>query len=132
MACRCGASRGRSQTTTRSTLPTAQPSAVSRSTTCRKQLHAVDAAIGLVAVGKQLADVAQTGRAEQCVHEGVHRDVGVGVPGEALRVVDLDAAEHQPAAVGEAVRVVAGADPKRLPRPPRRAARRPAAGPPAW
>ena len=51
------------------------------------------------------------GGAEQRVDHRVREHVGVGVPVEPALVGDLDAAEDQPAPVGEAVRVVADADP---------------------
>ena len=50
------------------------------------------------------------GGAEQGVDHGVGEHVGVGVAGEAARVLDLDPAEDQAAALGEAVAVVADPD----------------------
>ena len=52
----------------------------------------------------------RAGRAEQGVDHRVGEDVGVGVAGEAELVLDLDAAEDQRAALGEAVAVVADPD----------------------
>ncbi len=49
-------------------------------------------------------------RAEDRVDHRVGDDVGVGVALEPLRVVDLDPAEDELVAVGEAVGVVADAD----------------------
>ena len=72
------------------------------------------------------------GGAEQGVDHRVGEHVGVGVAGEAALVLDLDPAEDQPAALGEAVAVVADPDahPAHDPRAPRRrAARAGARGP---
>ena len=57
--------------------------------------------------GEKLADVAEPSRAEQCVGEGVHYDVGVGVAGQALLERNLDSAENQLAARFEPMKVVA-------------------------
>ena len=54
----------------------------------------------LVVVGEHRADVAAAAGAEQGVDHRVGEDVGVGVAGEAKLVLDLDAAEDQPAARG--------------------------------
>ena len=57
--------------------------------------------------GKQRADVAEAGGAEQRVDQRVCDHVPVRVPGEPLRGGDLDAAEHEWYAVLERVRVEA-------------------------
>ena len=89
-----------------------------------QQVDRVGVAPALVVVGEERADVAAAGGAEQRVDHRVGEDVGVGVAGEAALVLDLDAAEDEPAALGEAVAVVADADAHRLNsrRPRRRAA----------
>ena len=56
------------------------------------------------------ADVVHAGRAEQRVAERVADDVGVGVAFEAVRVRDLDAAEHERTAGHQPVRVEGRAD----------------------
>ena len=60
-----------------------------------------------IGVGKERADAAGAGGAEDGIGEGMGHDVGVGVPGEALRMRDGDAAEHEAAARREAMGVVA-------------------------
>src|SRR6186997_488 len=65
---------------------------------------------GRIVVGEHLADVAAAVGAEQGVDHRVGEDVGVGVALEPQVVLDLDAAEDQPATGGEAVAVVAEAD----------------------
>ena len=64
----------------------------------------------LVPGGKERADVAEPGRAEQGVDERVGDHVAVGVAGEATRVLDLDAAEDERDALLERMRVEAEAD----------------------
>ena len=85
-----------------------------------------------VGVREEVADVTGGGGSEQCVHHSMHRHVGIGVSGQALRVVDLHSAEDQAPPDGETVSVVAAAYPKRRSRPPRKGSRRQAAGLPAW
>src|ERR1044071_9044414 len=82
-----------------------------------QQVDRVGVAPLLVVVRKQRADVAAAGSAEDRVDHGVGEYVGVGVPGEPARVLDLDAAEDQRASVREGVAVAADADhqPTRLP-----------------
>ena len=79
-----------------------------------QQVDRVGVAPGLVVVGEERADVALAGGAEQGVDHGVGEHVGVGVPGEAARVIDLDPAEDEAAPLGEAVAVVADPDAHRL------------------
>ncbi len=79
-----------------------------------QQVDRVGVAPALVVVGKEGADVAAAGGAEQGVDHGVGEHVGVGVAGEAARVLDLDPAEDQAAPRGEAVAVVADPDAHRL------------------
>src|SRR6478672_7439072 len=82
----------------------------------------------LVVVGEHRADVAAAGGAEDGVDHGVDEDVRVGVAGEAAGMVDLDPAQNQAPALGEAVAVIADADhglqPTRLPSGARRRCRR--------
>ena len=75
-----------------------------------QQVDRVGVAPALVVVGEERADVADAGGAEQRVDHGVGEDVSVGVALEAALVLDLDPAEDQPAAGGEAVAVVADPD----------------------
>src|SRR5215203_2746279 len=64
----------------------------------------------LVGVGKVLADVAEAGRSEQRVDDGVGQDVGVAVAGEpGFGLLDLHAAEDQAATGRQAVGVEADA-----------------------
>ena len=79
-----------------------------------QQVDRVGVAPALVVVGEEGADVAAAGGAEQGVDHRVGEHVGVGVAGEAARVLDLDPAEDEPAALGEAVAVVADPDAHRL------------------
>ena len=80
-----------------STLTTRSPRSASSATTAAQQRERVGAAPALVGVGEVLADVAEARGAEQRVDHGVREHVGVGVPVEAALVLDLDAAEDQPA-----------------------------------
>ena len=75
-----------------------------------QQVDRVGVAPALLVVGEERADVAAAGGAEQGVDHRVGEDVGVGVPGEAALVLDLDPAEDQAAALREAVAVVADPD----------------------
>ena len=50
-------------------------------------------------------------RTEKRVHERVEKDVAVGVANEARVVRDVRPAEHQPAAGGETVNIVADSRP---------------------
>ena len=70
-----------------------------------QQVEAVGAAEALVARREQRADVAEPGSAEQRVDQRVREHVAVGVAGEAARMVDRHAAEHERHAVDERVRV---------------------------
>ncbi len=56
------------------------------------------------------ADVAQAGRAEQRVGDGVQQRIGVGMAEQAARVRNLHAAQDQLAALHQRVHVVALAD----------------------
>ena len=47
---------------------------------------------------------------EHRIDDGVHGDIGVGVPVEAARVRDLDASENEPASCGEGVCIETVAD----------------------
>ena len=67
---------------------------------------------GLVLGGKMSTQVAEPTGAEDRVDHRVREDVGVGVPGEAALVRDLDAPEDERAAHREAVAVVADSDPE--------------------
>ena len=58
---------------------------------------------------EMLADVAEAGRAEQRVGDGMEDDVGIAVAGEAAAVRDCDAAEHDRPFAGEGVNVEAHA-----------------------
>ena len=100
-----GGELGRSSTTVASTWSTAQPAAVTRSSTVAQQRHRVGVLPQLVGVREVLADVAEPGRAEQRVDDRVREHVGVGVAREAALAGDLDAAEDQRPPVREAMRV---------------------------
>jgi hypothetical protein len=56
---------------------------------------------------EELADVTQAARSEDRVDHGMREHVGVRVPGEAARVLDLDPAEGQSLVLSESVAVVA-------------------------
>ena len=73
-------------------LPAGRPDQADR---VRQQLDAVGAGQARVVVGEQLADVAEAGRAEQGVGDGVGDGVGVAVAGQAARVGEADAAQHE-------------------------------------
>src|SRR5260221_58363 len=70
----------------------------------------VGVAPALLVVGEEGADVALPGRAEQRVDHRVGEDVSVGVAAQPALVLDLDPAQDQGAALGEAVTVVADSD----------------------
>ena len=84
---------GASITTVTSTLPTSH-SAATRLHHPGEQVGAVGAGVGGVVVGKVGADVAEAGRAEQGVADGVGDRVGVAVAGQAA-ALDGDAAEDK-------------------------------------
>ena len=75
-----------------------------------QQVERVGAVPARVAGGEERADVAEPGRAEHGVGERVRDHVAVGVAGEAARMLDRDAAEHERNAVLERMRVDADAD----------------------
>src|SRR5262249_49354128 len=72
-----------------------------------------DAADRWVAGREEEPDVAQRGRAEDGVRDRVQDGVAVGVAGERRHAGEAHAAEHQLAAVREAMDVVAVADAQR-------------------
>lgn len=49
-----------------------------------------------VGVGEMAANVAQAGRAQQCVGDGVQQGVGIRMAQQANAVRNLDATQHQP------------------------------------
>ena len=69
-------------TTVASTLPISHL-AVTVCTTSRQQPGAVDPGVGRIVIGKVGADVAEAGRAEQGVADGVGHGIGVAVTGQA-------------------------------------------------
>ena len=72
-----------------------------------QELHRVRVLPLRIAIGKQLADVARAGGAEDGVGQRVRDRVGIRVAGQALRVRNGDAAQDERAARDEAVGVVA-------------------------
>ena len=119
--------RGSSPTSTQSALTSRQPAVAHLRVRLGEQHERRDAAEALLARREERADVAEPGRAEQRVDQRVREHVAVGVAGEAARVVELDAAEHERHALLERVRVDADADAevRHAPAPPaaRRASR---------
>ena len=116
----------------RSTATGRQPASASRPTTPRSSsLLAIPAARSLV--GRvDGPEVAEAARAEQRAGDGVERGVAVGVAVEARRGRDLHAAEPEPVARAERVRVGREARPSlrcRLSLARRRSARRPPVSP---
>jgi hypothetical protein len=77
-----------------------------------EQLQRVRVVPALVVGGKERADVAEPGRSEHGVCEGVRDYIAVRVAGEAAREVDRDAAENEAEALLERVRIDAETDPK--------------------
>ena len=63
-----------------------------------------------IGIGIVLADVAEAGGAQQRIADGVQQHIGVGMAIEPFLVLDLDAADHQLAAVDQWVHVEALAD----------------------
>src|ERR687898_2044345 len=72
---------------------------------------AVSVAETLLGGREMLADVAQRGRTEDRVGDGVEQDIGVGMPVQPPIVRDLDPAEDQTPSRREAMSVVADAGP---------------------
>ncbi len=70
-----------------------------------EQDHAVDVLEFGAGVGKVLADVAERGRSEEGVADGVQQYVGVAVPLEAHGVWNLHSADYQFSAADELVYV---------------------------
>jgi hypothetical protein len=75
-----------------------------------EQLHGVRVLPPRVGVGKELADVAGAGGAEDRIGEGVRHRVGIRVPDEAVGVRHGDATEDERAPRDEAMGVVADPD----------------------
>ena len=71
----------------------------------------IPAAIRLVRVGKQLANVAQGGGTEDRIGDRVQQHVGVAVPDQVPVVRHLDAAQQQRSAIRQPMRVVPNSDP---------------------
>ena len=71
-----------------------------------EQIPAVGVLPAGVGVGVGVADVAEAGRAEQGVGDGVQHRVRVRVPDQTLRVRDADPAEDERPTFREAVRIV--------------------------
>ena len=63
-----------------------------------QELEAVGAFPARIGIGKMHADVAESGRAQQCVGDGVRKHVGVGVAFQPKFARDGDAAQDQRAA----------------------------------
>ena len=72
-----------------------------------QQVPAVRVLVRRVTRWELPADVAQSCRAQQRVDDGMQQRVAIAVAEEALVVRDGDAAEHQGAAIDQAVDVVA-------------------------
>ena len=126
------------RSTEQSTLPTDQPAVAHVGGDPAQQLDRVGAGQRRIGVGEALADVAETGRAEQRVGDGVGDGVAVAVPDETGHIGEHAAAEHERPlrVVAEAVDVEALADAEvadRLALTPsaRRASRGPTRGRPA-
>src|ERR1035441_10356465 len=64
-----------------------------------------------IGVGKVLADVAQSARAEQCVDDGMAENIGIGVALGAAVVLDGHTADDQRPAGHEPVAVISDARP---------------------
>jgi hypothetical protein len=75
-----------------------------------EELHGVRVLPLRVGVGKQLADVPRSRRAEDGVGERMGDGISVRVPRETARVGDAHPREQKRARIGEAVRIVADAD----------------------
>ena len=74
---------GRSRITVTSTLPTSKPRAATSRAAAREQIEARRVLPARIGVRKVPADVAEAGRAENRVGDGVADDVGVGMPERA-------------------------------------------------
>ena len=72
--------------------------------------QAVRAEKAVVSVGKQLADIAQRGRAEQCVGNRVQQDIRVGMTEQPLFIGNRLAAEDQLAVLRKFMYVVSVTD----------------------
>lgn len=72
----------------------------------------IGTSVGWIRVGKQLADVGESGRSEQRIGHRMKNDVGVAMSDEPLFVRDFDAAEYQSASRFEAVNIVSETDPE--------------------
>src|SRR5262249_6996594 len=66
--------------------------------------------VARVGVGIRVADVAESGGAEQSVGHGVEDDVGVRVPDQSARMLNAQTGENQRAIRAKAMRGVAEAD----------------------
>jgi len=93
---RCGAMRGALGDDRGVDVHDGEPGIVEHRRDAPDEVERVGVPPRLLGVGKVLADVAQAGRPQQRVDDGVGEDVGVRMAVEPEVVVDLDAAEHQP------------------------------------
>lgn len=66
--------------------------------------------VGLVRVGKQLADIAQTGRAQQGIRQGMEQDIGVTMSNRLPAVRHVNPAHAERASGFESMRIVSQAD----------------------
>ena len=121
ISARWGPIRGASQISVASTFDTFPAQVAERHP---QQVEGVGVSPALVVRREQRAEVPEPGRSEHGVDHGVGEHVGVGMALEASLVRDLDAAEDQPAARGEAVGVVAHPDPGAHPSGSKRRSRR--------
>ncbi len=80
-----------------------------------------------VGIGIGVANIAEAGRAEQGVGDGVQHHIGVAMPGEAARVRNADAAKQQRPAFFQAMSVVTNSD-AHMKKPPNRGDVTPADG----
>ena len=106
IAARCGASFGRSVMTEQSACD-GEAATANQLVGRAQQLHRVRVLPLRIAVGKELADVPGTGRAENSIGERVGHRVGIRMSGQPVRVRDGDAAQDERPARDEAVGVVA-------------------------
>ena len=110
----CGAIFGDCAMMVLSTLPTSQPAARTRrahpACCLGQQRDRVGTAVLLIGVGEMKTDVTHRRSAEQRIGDRMAQRVGIRVTEQAVRVRDLDTAEHELAAGDERMRVPAFAD----------------------
>ena len=107
MAGKCGPSFGRSQITTASRCLMRRLRSSSSFRVCSRKSRLEDALPFRIGIREMRADVAEARRAEQRVAKRVAQHIAIGMAHRAFVERNFDSADHQLAAFGQAVQIVA-------------------------